>query len=52
MKFFTFGDIAGYSAGSCLVLISQVATGLTAVIGLGIAVVTLCIQIRRWRRGD
>ncbi len=44
---FTVSDIAGYSAAGTLTLISQVATGLTAIIGVAIAVVTLIIQLKR-----
>lgn len=52
MKFVTFGDIAGYSGASILLLISQLGSLLVIGLSIVIGIVTLCIQIRRWRRGD
>ena len=47
---FTISDIAGYSAAGILTLISQIATGLTVIIGVAIAVVTLLIQLKRLKK--
>ena len=46
-EIFTLEDVVGYGAAGFFVLVSQIATGLTAIIGLLIAIVVLGIQIKR-----
>lgn len=51
-ELFTLSDGMGYGAAGIFVLISQIATGLTIIIGLFIAIVTLFIQIKRYKNMD
>jgi len=44
---FTISDIAGYSAASIITFVSLMATGVTAILGVAIAIVTLKIQLKR-----
>lgn len=48
--FFTLGDTLGYSSAGIIILVSQIATGLTAIVGFFAAIVVLLIQLKRLKK--